>query len=186
MVRHTWSCGFVGLALVFGVALVLGSTSMAQAETWTFTDVTIQKPATQMFYEMTPAISTAFPKYDWSYLVTKVDAQLNWGLWLTPYTNLSDSGQATIVGPFAGFDMWNEHVNEDALKGDIRLWVNANGNPHLDMSNLVYGSMYGADVTGLRASGTITVTGVPEPTGVLMLASGAIAVGLILVRRRGR
>ncbi len=202
MHRHARRSIFV-LAALGCVAVMMICSPMAQAETWDFgvtlddttvtdADVWAFAPAEDALIEFSlPKVATGEPQYEWSWEVTKVHLRAtllpNVYLWQGVDADYGDAG--THVGSLP-FNLANEAVDDGSsgaiIKANLHLHVTADGKGNFDLTNIEWGTYSGYDVTGIAVEGQMTVNAVPEPTGLALLLSGALPLGLVALRRRRR
>jgi hypothetical protein len=172
-----------GLFFLTGLLLVLGAAvpGAALAETWNWV---METHGANVSWTSPTAVSTTWADYVWSAEFTKIEAQLGGALWLDltkEFGDVKDNGIAHALP----FDLYKQHVNEPGtLVCDIYHWVDAGGSGQFTISNVVFGSLMGAPITGFRGTGSSTV--VPEPVGIMLLVTGAMAIGLVFWKRRWR
>jgi len=167
----------VGSLLVLGVAVP----GAALAETWNWV---METHGENISWTSPTAVPITWKPYHWSAGFTKIEAQLVFTVWLDVTAEFGDTTAAGISQALP-FDIINEPVNEPGtLVCDIHHWVDGAGNGQFTIANVVFGTLLGSQITGFRATGSTTV--VPEPAGIILLLSGAIAIGLVALRRRSR
>ena len=168
-------------------ALVLAS-STALAEnpaTWNFTRLTVQNHGTLSWTSPT-AVDTHFSQYDYSYNITDLEIYvtfLGMGDWVSaidevPADKKSGSGVKYGTPPIT---IMNEAMGNDYGSATINIYVDSVGYAHVDLTNVEFGSVMGITPSAARVTGSMTVTGTPEPVTIAMMCMGG---GLLLKRRR--
>ena len=160
-------CALVMLLAAFG------STAKAENPLNTSFDVlTFGPPA---FWDSATNVDTGYPQYDYTWQTNYEDLLID-GDWY-PRDLESDSGTAYGLP----FDILNELDEEPGIIAyDIHAYVGTLGFGHISLTNIVFGSVGGHPVEGLRLGGEATVEGVPEPATLSFLALGSLA----LLRKR--
>lgn len=167
-------------ALVAMVA-ALGSTAKAENPvTWNFYLVTDGQDA--VWYSNTN-IDPGYPQYDYVWELTAANLVVSGTRPVNLYPDIptgDKSGSGTVNGiPFV--DELILHMDYQEITADIYTIVSTGGYGEVSMRNITLGTHppYGA-VTCACFEGDLTITAVPEPATIALLALG----GLALLRKR--
>jgi hypothetical protein len=136
------------------------------------------------YWDSSTYVDPGYPQYDYAYEITKLDVLVDYGFLGQQWTDvLSFLGETSGSGTHEGglpVEVLNEHIEYEGSGCDIYIGVGSDGYGHTSVTNIIFGSILGFDVEGLRAGADVTVTGVPEPASITLLA----LAGLMLLRQK--
>jgi len=175
MKKFRMICALVTLTAAFG--------STAKADnpvTWHFSLVTYGQDVD--WYSNTN-IDPGYPQYNYVWELTAADLVVGGTRPVDIYPDMppGDKSGSGSVGGIPFVDELILHIDYQEITADFYVTVNTGGFGEVSMRNITLGthSPYGA-VTRACFEGDITITAVPEPATIALLALG----GLALLRKR--
>lgn len=174
---------WMGMTVLGALAISAGSALAANPTNWTTSMVTVDTSTPTASWDSPTPIDLGYPSYQYSYTITDADAQIASLTWVSVLSELGSNagGNGSFAAPPITLvsTSFNETELGTTITGDLLMNIDSSGYGHLSLSNF---SFSGGSVTGLRAAGQVTVTGVvPEPTCLSLMG---LAGGLLLLRRR--
>ena len=131
--------------------------------TWT---ASLSTTGTDVFWTSPTAVDTGFPRYDWSYEITRVEAfTFLGGTDLTDSLGEDASGSGISMGLPVLF--FNDTLVEETTnsRGTVRLEIDSQGFGRFSATDVTLGSLFFLQIRRVEFDAIVTVEGVPGPPG---------------------
>jgi len=168
----------------------LGSTAAAitvNPAEWSFVLETYDATASASWTSPS-VVDSGFPQYDYTWELTEAKLWVKFPMlpqptWVSILSNVEPkSGSDTATEyPFDVFTIQLGSPETPGITADISFYVDEGGYGQATMGDMIFGRVDGGTVKGIRVSGNVTVTGVPEPATVLLLGLSGM---VFLIKRR--
>lgn len=116
-----------------------------------------------VFWMSPTTVTTGLADYDWTYEVVSVEAR-TLGFWIDITSQLAGEGVPLTGGgtePGLPFVLVDQSLSTSGNSADFLIQVDGTGRGLASITNVVFGSYLGFDITGIRASLNFSVEGFP-------------------------
>jgi hypothetical protein len=147
------------------LAAVATNTKAVNPASWDISDLTTT--GNDVFFESPTTVTTGLAEYQWTYDVSKVEARVtifSVQTWINITSILEEQGVPLSGGgvePGLPFILLDEAVSESGTQADFLVEVDATGRGRASITDVMFGSYQGLEISGVRASLNFTVTGYP-------------------------